>query len=165
MNQHEFMQLVNPFTDRLYRLAKRLLISTDEASDAQQEVLLKLWQKKEDLNNYKNIEAFAVTMTKNYCLDQLKSKRAQRADIEHVVVRDSTASVYQQVEDRDSWDHIEKYVSQLPETQRLLFHYREVEEMEYDTIAELTGMNETAIRVALSRLRKQIREFMVQQHQ
>ncbi|OYU85690.1 MAG: RNA polymerase subunit sigma-70 [Flavobacterium sp. BFFFF2] len=165
MNQHEFMQLINPFTDRLYRLAKRLLISKDEASDAQQEVLLKLWQKKEDLNNYKNVEAFAVTMTKNYCLDQLKSKRAQRADIENVVVRDTTASVYQQVEDRDSWDHIEKYVSQLPETQRLLFQYREVEEMEYDIIAELTGMNETAIRVALSRLRKQIREFMILQHQ
>jgi RNA polymerase sigma-70 factor (ECF subfamily) len=76
MKQNEFMQLVNPFKDKLFRVAKRLLVSTEEAEDATQEVLVKLWNRNEILDEYKSVEALAMTMTKNYCLDQLKSKRA-----------------------------------------------------------------------------------------
>lgn len=76
MNQNEFMQLVNPFKDKLFRVAKRLLVSTEDAEDATQEVLVKLWNRNEILDVYKSVEALAMTMTKNYCLDQLKSKRA-----------------------------------------------------------------------------------------
>ena len=76
MNQNEFVQLIAPFKDKVFRLAKRLLISTEEAEDATQEVLVKLWSKNENLDHYNSVEAFAMTMTKNYCLDQLKSKRA-----------------------------------------------------------------------------------------
>ena len=42
MNQNEFMNLIVPFKDKVFRLAKRLLISTEEAEDATQEVLVKL---------------------------------------------------------------------------------------------------------------------------
>ena len=76
MQESAFLQLVMPFKDKVYRLAKRLLISSDEAEDATQELILKLWKNKDKLTKYKNVEAYAMTMTKNYCLDQLKSKRA-----------------------------------------------------------------------------------------
>ena len=76
MKQKEFLSTVLPFKDKLYRLAKRLLVSSDEAEDAVQEIFLKLWNGKEKIGKYKNPEAFAMTMTKNYCLDRLKSKQA-----------------------------------------------------------------------------------------
>ena len=72
MEQKEFLATVLPYKDKLYRLAKRLLVSSEEAEDAVQEVLLKLWKGKDRISNYKNPEAFAVTMIKNYCLDRLK---------------------------------------------------------------------------------------------
>ncbi len=73
MNQNEFLTVVLPFKDKLFRLAKRLLVSTEEAEDATQEVLVKLWTKNDHLQTYKSTEAMAMTMTKNYCLDQLKA--------------------------------------------------------------------------------------------
>ena len=72
--QQEFLDIILPVKDKLFRLARRLLVSTDEAEDAVQEVFLKLWKSKDKMDNYKNPEAFAMTMTKNYCLDRLKSK-------------------------------------------------------------------------------------------
>ena len=45
MNQIEFINHVKPFKDKMFRLAKRLLVSTEEAEDATQEVLVKLWNK------------------------------------------------------------------------------------------------------------------------
>lgn len=56
MNQNEFMQLVNLFKDKLIRLAKRLLISNEQAEDATQEVLVKLWNRNEILDEYKSVK-------------------------------------------------------------------------------------------------------------
>ncbi|HNP32843.1 MAG TPA: sigma-70 family RNA polymerase sigma factor [Flavobacterium sp.] len=164
MNQNEFMQLVNPFKDKLFRVAKRLLVSTEEAEDATQEVLVKLWNKNESLEEYRNVEAVAMTMTKNYCLDQLKSKRAGNMRIVHNNFTDREASVQQKIEDRDNWNWVEKVMNDLPEQQKLIVQMRDIEEMEFEEISNVLEMNEQAIRTALSRARKVIREKMIKTH-
>ena len=164
MNQKEFMQLVNPFKDKVFRMAKRLLVSTEEAEDATQEVLVKLWHKNDNLNEYKSIEAVAMTMTKNYCLDQLKSKRAGNMRIVHNNFTDREAGLHKQVEDKDTWDWVEKIMNDLPEQQKLIVQMRDIEEMEFEEISEILGMNESTIRTALSRARKTIRETMTKTH-
>ena len=164
MNQNEFINTINPFKDKLFRLAKRLLVSTEEAEDATQEVLVKLWTKNDGLELYNSIEAFAMTMTKNYCLDQLKSKRAQNLRIVHSNFTDRQAGLLQQLEDQDSLNWVEKIVNELPEQQKLIVQMRDVEQYEFKEIAKILEMNETAIRVALSRARKTIRELMTKTH-
>ena len=164
MNQKEFVQLITPFKDKVFRLAKRLLISTEEAEDASQEILVKLWSKNEDLVEYNSIEALAMTMTKNYCLDQLKSKRASNLKIIHSNYADREPSLLQKVEDSDSLNWVEKIINELPESQRLIIQLRDIEQYEFEEIAKIVDMNETAIRVALSRGRKTIREFMLKTH-
>ncbi len=52
----------------------------------------------------------------------------------------------------------------LPEQQRLIVQMRDVEEYEFSEIAQILDMNETAVRVALSRARKEIREQLVKKH-
>lgn len=164
MNQNEFMLLVNPFKDKVFRMAKRLLVSTEEAEDATQEVLVKLWNKNGSLDEYKSIEAVAMTMTKNYCLDQLKSKRASNMKIVHNNFTDREAGLQQKVEDRDTWNWVEKIINDLPEQQKLIVQMRDIEEMEFEEIGKILEMNESAIRTALSRARKTIRETMIKTH-
>ena len=164
MNQNEFVQLIAPFKDKVFRLAKRLLISSEEAQDATQEVLVKLWSRKEHLSDYNNVEAFAMTMTKNYCLDQLKSKRASNLQIVHNNFTDREPSLDKKVEDIDSFNWVEKIINQLPEQQRLIIQMRDIEQYEFEEIAKILDMNEVSIRVALSRGRKTIREFMIKTH-
>lgn len=164
MNQQEFINVISPFKDKLFRMAKRLLVSTEEAEDATQEVLVKLWNNNESLSKYASVEAFAMTMTKNYCLDQLKSKRASNLQIVHSNYADNGASVQKQIEDKDSWNWVEKIMENLPEQQRLIVQMRDVEEYEFSEIAQILDMNETAVRVALSRARKEIREQLVKKH-
>jgi len=161
MHQKEFLQLVNPFKDKIFRIAKRLLVSVEEAEDATQEVLVKLWNKNESLNGYKSIEALAMTMVKNYCLDQLKSKRAGNMKIVHNNYADREAGLQQKLEDKDTWSWVEKIINNLPEQQKLIVQMRDIEEMEFEEIAKVLEMNEQAIRTALSRARKTIRERMM----
>ena len=164
MNQKEFIHLVNPFKDKVFRLAKRLLVSTEEAEDATQEILVKLWNKNDGLQEYKSVEALAMTMTKNYCFDQLKSKRASNLKIVHNNFTDREASLQQKVEDSDTWNWVEKIINNLPEQQKMIIQMRDIEQYEFEEIAKIMEMNETAIRVALSRARKTIRESMTKTH-
>lgn len=164
MNQNEFVNLVLPFKSKIFRLAKRLLISVEEAEDAIQEIMEKLWKKNSDLQQYKSVEALAMTMTKNFCLDQLKSKRAQNLQLVHSNYAENNSGLQKNIEDKDSLSWVEKIVSQLPAQQRLIIQLRDIEQLEFDEIAEITEMNATAIRVALSRARKTIRETMTKTH-
>lgn len=145
-------------------MAKRLLVSTEEAEDATQEVLVKLWNKNDSLDQYNSVEALAMTMTKNYCLDQLKSKRASNLKIVHNNFTDREAPLQKQIEDSDTWNWVEKIIGTLPEQQKLIVQMRDIEQYDYEEIAKILEMNETAVRVALSRARKTIRETMIKAH-
>ncbi len=153
-----------PFKDKLFRLAKRLLVSREEAEDATQEILMKLWSKNEKIGNYKNVEAFAMTMTKNFCLDRLKSKQASNLKLVHSNYGDDNTSLQKQVETRDSLSWVEKIMEDLPEQQKMVLQLRDVEEYDFDEIGELLNMKPTAIRVTLSRARKTVREKLMQKH-
>jgi RNA polymerase sigma factor (sigma-70 family) len=164
MKQADFVSLVMPFKDKVFRLAKRLLVSSEEAEDATQEILLKLWKNKAQIEKYKNVEAFSMTMTKNFCLDRLKSKQAQNLKIVHSNYTDNTTSLQKQVEVRDSMEWVSKIMKDLPEQQKIIVQLRDIEQYEFAEIAEMLEMNETAIRVALSRARKTIREKLTNTH-
>jgi len=164
MNQTAFLNLVLPFKDKLYRLAKRLLVSNEEAEDATQEILLKLWTNKTKISSYKNAEAFAMTMTKNYCYDRLKSKQAQNLRIVHSNYKDGSTELEKKIEHQDSLAWIDKLMQQLPSQQRMVMQLRDIEQYEFSDIAKVLEMKETAVRVTLSRARKTIREQLIKKH-
>ena len=164
MTQSEFLTLVMPFKDKLYRLAKRLLVSNEEAQDATQEIVLKLWRNKEKISNYKNIEAFAMTMTKNYCFDRLKSKQAQTLKIVHSNYKDESNNLQKQIEINDSLSWVEKLMENLPTKQRMVMQLRDIEQYDFSEIAILMEMNEATVRVTISRARKTIKQQLMQKH-
>jgi len=164
MQQSEFINVVMPFKDKLFRLAKRLLVSTEEAEDATQEILLKLWSKKKAMENYNNVEAFAMTMTKNFCLDRLKSKQAGNLKLVHSNYQEKGSQLQTQIEAKDSVNWVERIMEELPEQQKMVLQLRDVEEYDYSEIAKMLDMQPTAVRVTLSRARKTVREKLVQKH-
>ncbi|MEM7382407.1 MAG: sigma-70 family RNA polymerase sigma factor [Bacteroidota bacterium] len=129
-----------------------------------QEILMKLWAKNKMMESYKNVEAFAMTMTKNFCLDRLKSKQSGNLKLVHSNYTDDSSSLQTQVEAKDSVSWVEKIMEELPEQQKMVLQLRDVEEYDFDEIAELLEMKPTAVRVALSRARKTVREKLLQKH-
>ena len=164
MTQTEFLNIVLPFKDKVFRLAKRLLVSREEAEDATQEVLLKLWNNKLKIAEYKNVEAFSMTMTKNYCFDKLKSKQAQNLKIVHSNYEEKNTPLQKQVEFNDSVSWVAKIIAELPEQQKMIIQLRDIEDYDFDEISKMLDMSNTAVRVALSRARKTIREKLTNTH-
>jgi RNA polymerase sigma-70 factor (ECF subfamily) len=164
MNHHSFLRLIDPVKDKMFRLALRLLISKEAAEDATQEVILKIWNRKDKVKDYANIEAFMISVTKNYCLDQLKARSNNNLSIIHTNYDSNELSVHSQAELNDEMKHIERIIEMLPEQQKVIFQLRDIEEYDYSEIAKITKMNEPAIRVTLSRARKKIKEELLKTH-
>ncbi|PQJ81711.1 RNA polymerase sigma factor [Polaribacter glomeratus] len=164
MNQSDFLKVVLPFKDKVFRLAKRLLVSSEEAEDATQELFFKLWKSKDKIADYNNVEAFAMTMTKNYCYDRLKSKQASNLTLVHNNYKEKDTPLEKQLEYQDSVNQVHLLIEKLPEQQKIIIQLRDIEEYDFDEICKMVDMKPTAVRVALSRARKTIREELIKKH-
>lgn len=164
MDERSFLNRILAVQDSMFRLAKRLLTSTDEAEDAVQEVLAKLWQNMHKIAALTNIEGYAMTMTKNYCLDRLKSKQASQLRLVHVQHDKAATSLDKQIDNRDSVAQVFSIMETLPEQQKMAVQLRDVEQYDFETIAQIMELSEGAVRVALSRARKTIRKQLIKAH-
>jgi len=149
-------------------VALSLLGNRQEAEDTLQDIYLKLWNMRERLAEYDNVEAFAVTMTKNLCLDKLRSYRSRMqddAELETRPIRSVTPDPGRAAELSESMQVIHGIFETLPDQQKLIIHLRDIEHYSYEEIREITGLTVNNIRVSLSRARKTVRkEYLKQQN-
>lgn len=158
MDINEFKSLVLPVKEKLYKLAVMMLKNAEDAEDALQEVFLKLWNIKHKLAGVDNIEAYAMRMTKNLCIDKLKAVKNISPISKHEYHLEYTeATPYKRMELTDSVNHMQQILDQLPEQQKEVIYMRDVEDYSFEEIAEITGLRINAIRTTLSRARKNAR--------
>ena len=159
MVNSDFQKRVLPVSNKLLRFAVCLLKDQDEAKDVVQDVFLKLWQKRDELDQIENMEAFAIQMTRNRCLDILRANRVVPIDAEtDRKMKLETVDVHSQIELSEAAGQVKVLIEQLPDLQQKIMHLRDIEQLEYEEIAERTGLQINAIRVNLSRARKKVRD-------
>jgi RNA polymerase sigma-70 factor (ECF subfamily) len=158
MNQKIFVKTFKEVQQKMYFLSKRLLISHEEASDAVQEVMVKLWEKRFKLEEVKNKEAYAMQMVKNYSLDRLKSKQASHLKIVHNNYDNEERNVEEELERRDNVNLIQKMINELPEQYKMIIQLRDIQRFDFEAIESILNMKATAVRVGLSRARKMLKE-------
>lgn len=162
MTKEEFKIKIVPLGDKLYRLAYRFLQDPDDAKDAVQEVYLKFWKMKDKLQQYNSVEAFAVTVTKNHCLDKIKLKKTVLLEGKHTYDKPNDEHNPQdKLELKDNVNNIKKILNVLPEQQRIIVELRDMEGYSYEEIGEVLDLPVNTIRVNLSRARKRIREILI----
>jgi RNA polymerase sigma-70 factor (ECF subfamily) len=166
MKSSEFKLLVMPYSSRLYRMAFRLMNSREEAEDIVQEVYVKLWGMRKDLHNYNSIEALCVRITRNLCLDHLRRRKVNHNAMKAEKIKEESypETPSESLEKKENAEILHTLIASLPEPQRSLVHLRHLEGREYEEIAEMVNMNVNAIRVSISRARKQMRELVEKQY-
>jgi RNA polymerase sigma-70 factor (ECF subfamily) len=159
MVARDFKTRVLPVSKKLLRFATQFLKDDDGARDVVQDVFLKLWQKRETLAEIENIEAFAMRMTRNRCLDILRTNRLVTIDAEtDRKMKEESVDVHSRIELGESAKQIKMLINRLPEQQRTVMQLRDIEQLSYEEIAEVTELQVNAIRVNLSRARKKVRD-------
>lgn len=141
-----------PLQQKLYREAYRMLCDQFEAEDAVQNLYLRLWEQREQLDTLIAPEAYCLKMLRNICIDRWRviRQRDEGTLDDEMLVADAPP-------DNDTKDFIEHFLTDLPKEHRRVMQMH-MQGMPYDEIAALVGLSEGNIRVIISRIRKRFRD-------
>ena len=160
MTRIDFNKLVHTIGRKLYTHAYRILRDKEGSEDAVQEVFVKLWKMNSRLDEYESVEALAVTMAKNYCIDQIRKQKFVEPGENGAfsLYHDSELSPQEKLENKETSAIMHMIINDLPEMYREIIQLRDIEELSYEEIADKTGQNINTLRVNLSRARKSVRD-------
>ena len=157
MDIQTFKIQVLPVREKIYRLSQRMLGCDADAEDTAQEVMLKLWTMRNQLAAYRSVEALAVQIGRNICINKLRARKILSNDALDAMQEPSPTPDLQ-LETADSMATVARIIDRLPEMQRMVIRLRDFEGDQPAEIAEIMGCEEGAVRMNLSRARKKVRE-------
>ena len=164
MDQEQFKQVVVPLRKRLMLYSRSFLDNSEDAEDIVQEVLMKLWYMRSELDKYDCVPALAVQMTKHLCLNRIKVIQRKTEDLEQLLLVSDMPSPFTQLEQKDEVTHLMKIIDRLPELQQTILRMKHIDGFEIDEIAGITGSTQEAVRMNLSRARKKVKDLFIKIH-
>lgn len=158
MDSSAFKRLLLPHYRQMYVTAMTILRNSDDASDAVQEAFTRLWEKRDDLPNIDNPEAYCVTTVKRICIDRLRRSTLPINEVteDTLLIADDSDK---QADTRESLQLVTLLMDKLPEQQRQVLQLRAFNECSLDEIESITGLTGVNVRTLLSRARRRMREL------
>jgi len=165
MSLEAFKSRVLPVKDKLYRYTLRILKNEDEAKDVVQETMIKVWNKRDEMHTYENMEAWCIRVARNLSLDKLKSKHNNSVDIDNAYdLQSSSQSPYSSTEQSDTMNTIHHFIDKLPDMQKQVIQLRDIDGFSYQEISDMLKQNLNTVKVNLFRARKYVREQLVNEN-
>ena len=164
-DREAFRLLVDRHQQRVYRAALRVVGDADEAEDLAQETFLKAFR---HLGRYDPRWAFSTWIQTIATRTALSARRAQARTVADSTdameesgrpLADARAADPGAAAERGEWlERLRQEVAALGERVRVIFGLRYEEGLSVAEIAEIVHASETAVKVALHRARKALRE-------
>jgi RNA polymerase sigma-70 factor (family 1) len=167
MSLSRFLSQVVPIRQKLYRFAYHLLGNEEDASDITQDVMMKVWQQQDRMEELENMEAWCMRIVRNLSLDKMKSKKYRRSeDIDKAgeVPAVQQQSPHMATERHDVMNRVHTSIAELPEKYRTIMQLRDIDGYSYQEIAEILAIELSEVKVNLHRARKAVREKLQKLH-
>lgn len=155
MTEREYNECVHLYADNVYRFIVKNLRHEEDARDVVQTAFEKMWRNRDEINNEKS-KSYLFTVAYHQMIDHIrKVKRIQLKEN-----FDENASIINKPANNLK-KTLEKALSTLSEMQRSLVLLKDYEGYSYQEIGEITGLNESQVKVYLHRARVQLKEYLV----
>jgi RNA polymerase sigma factor (sigma-70 family) len=164
MSLETFKSSIFPVRHKLFRFALRLVGDEEEAQDIVQEVFIKIWNKRAEIDQLQNAEAWCMRLTRNLALDKLKSKRHKTTfPIGDTPLQKESnfPSPYAVMESTDLMARLREMIALLPEKQRMVIQLRDVEGYSYQEIADVMEIDMNQVKVNLFRARTAVKNNLL----
>lgn len=148
-----------PHSAKLFAAAFRILQRADEAEDVVQDVMVKLWQMRDDLPPDDALLPLALRVTRNLAIDRYRSRHMADSDWDDGTVAVEEAEPDNTVDDHDRLQHMMRLIGLLPPDQQRVLRLRAFDDFTTGQIARMTGLSEDNVRQLLSRARRHLRDM------
>jgi RNA polymerase sigma-70 factor (ECF subfamily) len=173
-DEQAFAEIVGQYMDKVFSLIYRMLGNRQEAEDVAQEVFITVFKNIESFRGEAKFSTWLLRIAANHAKNRIKHlarRPTEGADPDDVsqlrTLPDRPAPVQAQIPGPDAMLEfaetdklLQQAIAALDEDQRLLVVLRDVEELSYQEIEEITGLAEGTIKSRLHRARMAIKEWL-----
>jgi RNA polymerase sigma-70 factor (ECF subfamily) len=155
MTERDYNDCVNQYADNVFRFIVKNLRHEEDAKDIVQTAFEKLWRNRETVNTEKS-KSFLFTVAYNQMIDHIRK-------IKRITLKDefrAEAKTYQQPVSNLK-KNLQDALNTLNETQKSLILLKDYEGYSYEEIGQITGLNESQVKVYLHRARLNLRNYLV----
>lgn len=164
MNAEEFKRQFLPYNKVLYRVAFHLTGNAQDAEDLLQDLFLRLWTKRNELQPPKNLEAYLVTMIRNLFYEQRRIRRVDLSvPLDQAGEPPGEDDISHKMEVREEATKMEGIIHNLPDKEQKVVRLHIIEDRTYEEIEHDTGLSNANIRKLMSRAKERIRQIWKQQ--
>lgn len=107
MNNEEFKAKIQPYYRLMYRVAASVLRNDDEAADAVHDAVLKLFERRNKLDNTPNLKQYCLSVVRNTCLNIIRDLKIY-IEIDEVINIASDEDMYSTLEYREISDYVKR---------------------------------------------------------
>ena len=169
-DRREFARLVDAFSGPLYRLALRMLGNAPDAEDALQNTFLKAFQYVDKFEGRSSLSTWLYRIASNEALMMLRKRRPETTfsdippeddDIQNydpVQLTDWCCLPEEELLSAEARTTLDRAVQHLPETLRIVFVLRDIDDLSIQETSQVLGLSETAVKTRLLRARLRLRE-------
>jgi len=166
-----FNELVRAYEKRVFRLVLRMLGDRAEAEDVAQDVFITVFKSIDSFRGESKLSTWMFRVATNHCKNRIKyldrRARGKKGELDELSEHDALESASmssssmvarpdQQAEANQIESIVRAAIAELDEDQRELVVLRDVENMSYEEIQQITGLPEGTVKSRLHRARLQL---------
>ena len=163
MEEISFRNDILPLKDKLFRLALRITLDRAEAEDVVQDTMIRVWNKRDEWQQFESVEAYCLIVAKNLAIDRSQKKDAQNVELTPEMAEEAdTSGPYDRLVNNERMKIIHRLIDELPEKQRLIMQLRDIEGESYKDIAKVLQLTEEQVKVNLFRARQKVKQRYIE---
>lgn len=162
LDRPAFEQLFKSHFAYLCHFAGQYVQDRDAAQDICQQVFIRLWEKREEMDPNQSIPSYLFTAVKNRCLNHLRDTKKYRSKILDLDCGDLDFSREDQdlLAAEELQRRIEEALASLPDKCRAVFERSRYRQMKYQEIAEELDISPKTVEAHMSKALKTLREAL-----
>lgn len=162
MDRATFIQTYVPLRQTILQVCMALLSNKMDAEDVTQDVLIKLWEQRDSLEQIASPKAYVTRVARNKCIDTLRAP-AQRlhnaAPPAEVQMPAVVTTPHEELIVKEQLTRLDYWVESLPAQQQEVWRLRQEQMLTNGEVADRMGLQEVTVRSMISRLRKDARKL------
>jgi RNA polymerase sigma-70 factor (ECF subfamily) len=166
-DHHSFRVLYEKYAPKLYAFSKKYLQSTEDVEEIVQEVFLRIWEKRSNIDEYQSFSAYVIQAAKHRIFNGFRKKVNEQAYIDFLVFADDSSKNYTEldVDYRDIKIKVENAISAMPPKRQEIFRMSREKGLKNKEIADQLEISiktvENQMGQALKFLRDELSDYQV----
>ena len=162
-DEQAFAKIYDQFSRQLYRNILNLVKDEDIAQELLQELFLKFWLKRADIEPEKKWLSYLYESARNLVMDYFRKVAKDQRILKHLILTtiDHVVSIEERIIDRETQNILMEAIESLPPQRKLVFKLFKLEGKSHKEISEQLGISTHTISNQIKAANKSIKQYFL----